>query len=277
MLFIRRRFSRRNPPPGYYHYLYLREDGTPYYSGKGKGVRAWDKGHTVKPPTDLSLIVITHWGLTELWALALERRHIRWYGRKDNGTGILRNGTDGGEGGNGSIKTETQRKQQGERMRRIVDAGLFNYPAKSLKGKKHSKERIQARVKHHLGAKRSPETCRNIAMSLTGKTQSPETIAKRILYVTCEHCGLEVDKGNYSKWHGSKCSVFTGIKREPVSPRDSKNYTLVHESGEVFVGTRQQFMELKEFRRTSLSGIINGARTIRGWKLLSDDKSAGDK
>jgi hypothetical protein len=84
----------------YYTYAYLREDGTPYYIGKGKGRRAWSKQHRINIPTDLSRIKIIKDGLTDNESKALEIELIAHYGRKDLGTGILHNQTDGGDGAN---------------------------------------------------------------------------------------------------------------------------------------------------------------------------------
>jgi len=127
-------------PHGYYVYAYLRKNGSPYYIGKGTRKRAWSTSRSVPKPSNDRIIILES-NLTNIGALALERRYIEWYGRKDNNTGILRNKTDGGEGSEGYIPSEETRKK----------LGVF------WRGKKHSEEtklKISTSMK---GRKRSAE------------------------------------------------------------------------------------------------------------------------
>lgn len=146
----------------FYVYAYLRTgDLTPYYIGKGQGNRAYTSDHSVVVPKDKARIVIIERGLTEIGALALERRIIRWYGRQDLNTGILRNRTDGGDGCSGAIpwnKGKATGSYLTERGRkRVSDANKIP---------KNHGEKISATI---TGRTKTEEHKRKISESSKGK------------------------------------------------------------------------------------------------------------
>ena len=200
----------------YYVYAYLREDGSPYYIGKGKNQRAYSNTHTVpKPPNNR--IVFLETNLSNVGACALERRYIRWYGKKCDGSGILRNTTDGGDGNSGprskewcekhskmmkennpskraDVRAKIAESNKGKRPdwigKRISEAkkGKSNFkisgnmnPAKREDVRKKMSESLKGK-QSFLGKKHSEETKRKIAES-----QSRRLATKRLLIASDAH------------------------------------------------------------------------------------------
>jgi hypothetical protein len=154
----------------YYTYAYLRKDGTPYYIGKGEKDRIYKKGkNEIRPPKNKSRVIFLKQNLTEEEAFKHEIYMIVVFGRKDLGTGILRNRTNGGEGFSGAIHTpETKAK---------ISAAMKGENSPNY-GKTLSPETKRKLSEAHKGKTHSEETRTKISAAQKGKTLSPETRAK---------------------------------------------------------------------------------------------------
>jgi len=175
----------------YYVYQYLRENGSPYYIGKGSKNRAYSSCRTIPKPTNRNRIQIIAHQLSESEALLLETKLISIFGRIDLGTGILHNKTNGGEGAcrvANKVAWNKGKIQSAEHNFKISNS-LKNYQRtdshqeninKSLKGRKptflgkmHSNETKEKLKQANLGKKRgaTPEHVKEKIRASLAKTR----------------------------------------------------------------------------------------------------------
>jgi uncharacterized ubiquitin-like protein YukD len=164
-------------PNRFYTYAYLREDRSPYYIGKGTKNRAYKKSSRIFLPPPKDRIILLKQNLTEEEAFNHEIYMIAVFGRKDLGTGILHNRTDGGQGSS-NLNTKSKKKIIDAHKGKILSEEHKLKLSKAHKGKKHTEEHIKKVSVANRGQTRSEETKRKMSEAHKGKIISEETKIK---------------------------------------------------------------------------------------------------
>jgi hypothetical protein len=186
----------------FYVYVLFRENGRPFYVGKGQtgrldaheqGARRGEIGRRfniiramlargVEVPK-----VKLHEGLTEAVALDYEVALIAAIGRADKGAGPLTNVTDGGEGTSGRLPSpQTSARISAALRGKPISPGALvkwterRHPAETLakiRAHRHTQEACAKMSAAGRGKPKSPKHARNIGSALRGKPHSPERVA----------------------------------------------------------------------------------------------------
>lgn len=213
----------------FYVYAWLRQNGQPFYVGKGRGNRdKADKANNqifqrivakMKRSGAEPGIVRIHENLTEAAAFELERAEIATHGRINNRTGILANLTDGGEGNSGWVPSEETRAKIGavhagktlSAEHRALLLDVVSNPSQDTRakmsaahlGRKHT-DATKAKMRA-INSNRSPETRAKLSAALKGIPKSAEHKAK-----------ISDMASNRSEEHRAKLSAANRM-RPPIS------------------------------------------------------------
>lgn len=204
----------------YYVYAYIRSKdslsgkaGTPYYIGKGCDNRAYKPhGKHITVPQDHNFIIIISKNLSNVGACAIERRMIAFYGRRDIGTGILHNRTNGGDGWDKSHSPAHRKELSKSAYARDPMIWISNDRLqKTTKVKAEQAELyiVKGWRRGRFYNYKSPFECEHVQAKI--KDSNPQ-----FLEVTCPYCGKLGQTRAMKRWHFSNCKQFETTSACPV-------------------------------------------------------------
>ena len=242
----------------YYTYAYLREDGTPYYIGKGKGCRINGKHHNIKVPPKERRVHLKQ-NLTEAEAFRHEIYMISVFGRKDLGTGILRNRTDGGEGASGRVLSEEHKKK----------IGLSNRG--KLLGFKRTEEFKQKISKTTKGKEISAKTRKKLSNALKGNkngqgckgfkhTQETKDKLSKIMRKPDEEVSPHTLYAREYKKERQKYSneEWNNIKRQKRIEIQTKTYQITFDDGRTIIVSGLRKFAKENGYSSGIFNVMNG-------------------
>lgn len=244
------RFSRRHPPTECYVYLYLLENGLPYYVGKGSGIRAWAshkrKDGTQLRPSDKKFIVVVAHKLSEFESYSLESKLTMVYGLFSEG-GILVNSKHGGSGG---MKCDDE-------FKKLLSA---------IHNTKETKE------KHRLATAKSweDEKIRNKRIESINSIETVKSKSKKV-QLSWEDTAIRQKRidsmleTTATKEYKIMRAARTGIK---ANRADKTIYEFVYRDGIEEKCTRIELCKKYDLGRHGVGKIVSVNKiTYKGWKL----------
>ena len=228
------------------YYVYAHRKATTgeiFYIGKGTGRRAWgtiDRNpfwQAVARKHGFTIEIIED-QLQEWYAYELEQTLIAGYGRRNVGTGILTNITEGGKGVSGIVQSAKCRKVTSERSKGLSNpkADLQIYQFTNIETGE-----IFVGRRYDLEQK-------------IGKTVA-DLFSSDIYAV----------------------NGWTEGSRNPLTSKADLNvYTFVHSSGETFQGIRKAFTRKYGISLKALF-TCSPVLTVKGWYLLENQKAVIEK
>ena len=233
-------------------YQWLREDGTPYYIGIGNPRRPYIGRRSCGRPPSRDRIVILHENLEWEEACRIERELIAFYGRKDLGTGILRNMTDGGEG------LPNPSKEIREKLSKLKSGE--NNPNFGKFGENH----------HNFGKSTSKETREKLSKLMSGENNPNfgKSPSKEIRDKLSKSLSGE-NHPNFGKPRSKKT-------RDKISGKNHYRYKPIDwyhpNHGKILQKSLSEMIELfpeQNLSRGNLSSVARGVRAHhRGWTAL---------